>query len=153
MQQLRKQAVKLGLEFERTKELSAAKKAEVTRAKLRLRAADARLLPLQELLKEMNTRKTKRERNYRKAIQGVEDIQTAIRDGREAVNKVESETKKIRDEMQRLKRDEKRRLEKIKDLKTKKEHYENVLKEPQEDVKDKIKEKQAERVGNVYECC
>lgn len=107
-------------------------------------------MPLQELFKEMNTRKGKRERNYRKEADQLHDLQTAIRDGRKAVNQVEADAKGIKDEMQRLKRDEKKRMEKIATLKAKKEHYENVLREPQEDVKDKVKEKQEERVSASY---
>lgn len=95
----------------------------------------------------MHTRRGKREKNYRKAEDKIRGLRTAIRDGREAVTRVETEAKGIKDEMQRLKREEKRRLEKIATLKGRKEHHERVLLEPQEDVRDKVKEKQQERVG------
>ncbi|EKC98079.1 nucleus protein [Trichosporon asahii var. asahii CBS 8904] len=144
-QQEWKHIVKLGLEFEQAKEIKAQKKSEVAKAKLKLRAVESRVSPLQELSKELITRRNKREKNYKKAQDEVKDWRTAIRDGREAVNQVEAETKGIKDEMQRLKREEKRRLEKIAALKARKEHYERVLQEPQEDVRDKVKEKQQER--------
>lgn len=127
--------------------MAAEKKKEVSEAKLKLRAVEARLRPLQDLSKELNTRKGKRQRNHQKAIDEVQNLQLAIRDNRETVTRVEAEAKGIKDEMQRLKREEKRRLEKIVALKGRKEHYERVLQEPQEDVKDKVKEKQEERVG------
>lgn len=146
-QQEWKHIVKLGLEFEQAKEIKAQKKSEVAKAKLKLRAVESRVSPLQELSKELITRRNKREKNYKKAQDEVKDWRTAIRDGREAVNQVEAETKGIKDEMQRLKREEKRRLEKIAALKARKEHYERVLQEPQEDVRDKVKEKQQERVS------
>lgn len=146
-QQEWKHIVKLGLEFEQAKEIRAGKKEELVKAKKKLRAVESRLSPLQDLSKELHTRRGKREKNYRKAEDEIRGLRTAIRDGREAVTRVETEAKGIKDEMQRLKREEKRRLEKIATLKGRKEHHERVLLEPQEDVRDKVKEKQQERVG------
>lgn len=147
VQQSRKQAIKLGLEFEQAKQVSTLKKEELVKAKQKLHATEDKLMPLQGLLKEMNTRNGKRERNYRKADDEVHQIQTAIRDAREVATKAEKDAKGVRDEMQRLKREEKRRLQKISELKAKKEHHENVLREPQEDVREKVEEKKQEKVG------